>query len=261
MIIPSQKARIFDVQRGSMNDGPGIRTTLFFSSCPLRCKWCHNPESWIPDNPGIQDSVEPVSGGNQVRLFSMTELVDLVLRDQPYYEQSGGGVTLSGGEPMEQFSFVQELLRELSGKGIHTCLDTSGYSSREKFAGILPFTRLFLYDWKITDPAVHQRFTGVDNVLIRENLNFLMQQKAKIILRCPVIPEVNDHRAHFEYISAIAENPAIIAVGLLPYHDLYKGKKTCNSLAGMNETFRVPSAEEMDHWKEFLKDKGVNLLN
>lgn len=261
MIIDSQKAVIFDVQRGSMNDGPGIRTTLFFSSCPLRCQWCHNPESWSSDISEQADLSAPESGSPRNQLVSRKELVDLVLKDKAFYTHSGGGVTLSGGEPMDHFSFIQPLLRELSEKEIHTCVDTSGYSTRDKFGGVLPFTRLFLYDWKITDPEMHKKFTGVDNLRIRENLFFLMEQRAEIILRCPVIPDVNDNKYHFEFIAEISRNTAILGVELLPYHDLYKGKKACNPGKEGVKSFRIPSREEMDQWKDFFIKKDVNLVN
>ena len=166
---------IFDIKRFAVHDGPGIRTTIFLKGCPLSCWWCHNPES-RSDEPqqsvrhltlegGIFDK-EEITGYE----VGVDEIIQQVERDRIFYEESGGGVTLSGGEPLNQPQFCRELLRSLKTSGFHTALDTTGYAPEEDILSVMPFTDLFLYDLKLMDETEHLKYTGVSNKGILENL-------------------------------------------------------------------------------------------
>ena len=279
---------ISDIIPFSLNDGPGIRTDVFFKGCPLRCRWCHNPET---QNPGPQAmvirtrcircgacsacpcgargahgeydssrckgcgfcvSVCPV---NACRLsgqrMSPEDVLSRILPDKPFFRERGG-VTLTGGEPLFQSDFCRELCSLLHRNGMDIALETCGSVPWEAFAGILPFVSLFLYDWKITDPKKHRMWTGVDNLLIRENLKRLHDSEAQIVLRCPVIPGVNDTPDHVQGIARLtAELPRIKRVDLLPYHALGNDKRAQLGLAG--DGFSVPDEETVSRWQEELR--------
>ncbi len=203
---------VFDIQRASLHDGPGLRTTVFLKGCPLRCEWCHNPESW---------NVAPQTGRSG-KVYGQTMTVEKVMStvcaDRAFYTASGGGMTLSGGEPTVQFAFCKAILEAARQEGIHTCLDTCGHCPSEKLLELLPLVDLFHYDWKLSTPALHQRWTGVDGTLIRDNLCLLIEHRARIILRCPVIPGVNDEPSHARQLEHWDAHPGIGSVERLPYH-------------------------------------------
>lgn len=208
------KGIVFDVKRGSVKDGPGIRTSVFFKGCPLRCVWCHNPESWLP---------EPEPDGAAVigREVSVSELMEEILVDRIFYRTSGGGVTLTGGEPMMQFAFLRELLTAAKAAQISTALDTCGFAPWEEYREILELVDLFLYDFKAADPVRHRELTGVENGLILENLRRLNEAGAAIFLRCPLVPGVNDSPEHLAAIAGWAERlSGVEEVTLEPYHPL-----------------------------------------
>lgn len=256
---------VFDIQRFALHDGPGIRTTVFLKGCPLRCLWCHNPESISPNrqiafHPERCDGdeaaaeaqrrfVDDVRAKDHTLNFSTSDLGDSVdtcahpsieivgremtvqevmfevTRDVAYYRRSGGGVTLSGGEPLYQPRFAGALLAAAREAGIHTCIDTSGQVSQRRLAAIAPDTDLFLFDYKATDPEDHRRTTGVSNELILENLDFLYHLGARIVLRCPLVPGVNDSRQHLEGIAALSDRyPKLQDLQILPFHDMGREK-------------------------------------
>ena len=257
---------VFDVRRFSLHDGPGIRTTVFLKGCPLRCLWCHNPESWrrepeilflpekcfgcgrclaacprqchrVVDGQRIFEREKCLGCGSCAaecffgalklagRMRSAADVAAEVLSDRPFYQSSGGGVTVSGGEPAMQFEFTCELLRRCRESGVHTALDTCGQAAREIYEALLPQTDLFLYDFKAADPEKHRRLTGVDNQLILENLKFLDQAGAAIILRCPLIPGLNDAAADLDALAAcVGGLRNVRAVELEPYHPLGEDK-------------------------------------
>jgi len=260
------KGLIFNIQKFCINDGPGIRTTVFFKGCPLRCLWCHNPESqarrieisYIADKCiGCGNCLRACPQGchtleNSIHVFkrehclscgkcaedcysgaleaigrevTVDEVMAEVLKDRIFYEQSGGGLTLSGGEPMLQFAFVRELLREAKKHGLHTCLETCGYTPADRFDLILPDVDLFLYDFKETDPTKHRQDTGVSNELIIANLFHIDQAGGKTVLRVPIIPGCNDRPDHFAAIAATANRLRNIqGIDVEPYHPLGKSK-------------------------------------
>ena len=213
-LSPSLPVRglVFDIQRCSLHDGPGIRTTVFLKGCPLRCEWCHNPES---------QKSEPETGlGGKVygTERSVEEIMEIVRADRAYYASSGGGLTVSGGEPTVQFDFCRALLTAAKVEGIHTCLDTCGHVSPEKLLALLPLVDLWHYDYKATGSEMHRRFTGLDNTLILKNLAVLRENNARIRLRCPVIPGGNDTEEHLRSLDAFEASGDFASVERLPYH-------------------------------------------
>lgn len=260
------KGMVFDIQKFSIHDGPGIRTTVFLKGCPLKCLWCHNPESqqrereisfmpekcigcgWCfencPPKGHVMENGKHVlhrsacircgkctekcyAGANTIIGKEMTvdEVIAEVLKDKPFYETSNGGMTISGGEPMYQFKFTAALLAEAKKQGLHNCLETCGFTQFENLRKIMPMVDLFLYDLKETNPANHQRYTGVALQPILDNLFALDQAGAAICLRCPIIPGLNDRNEHFHAIAAIAEKMSkVLEINLMPYHPLGESK-------------------------------------
>lgn len=222
---------VFDIKRFAVHDGPGIRTTVFLKGCPLKCLWCHNPES-IDMKPN--HSVKKVKIDGQ--LFdhheevgistSVNEVMDVIKRDRIFMEESNGGVTISGGEPTMQPEFLLSLLRSCREEGFHTAVDTCGYASQNTFLQILPFTDLFLFDLKHSNSEKHQEATGRPNALILENLALLLQHHKKVRVRIPVIPGFNFNNTDMMMILNIlkALPGAISQVDLLPYHTIARNK-------------------------------------
>lgn len=224
---------IFNIQRLSVHDGPGIRTTVFLKGCPLNCMWCHNPES-KQKKPQVNTAGETVG-------YSATvdDIMHEVIRDLSFYKQSGGGMTLSGGEPLYQADFTLALLQAAKAQGIHTCVETSGYASYSTLRRILPYTDLFLYDWKETNEDRHTKYTGVSNATICKNLIALDASGAASILRCPIIPGYNDNTEHYMGIAALANSlHNIKAVNILPYHTM--GSHKAETLGQVYQLSAVP---------------------
>lgn len=214
---------VFDIQRFAIYDGPGIRTTVFLKGCPLRCVWCHNPESWSLEP---QDSLNP-DGSTRIigEELDVATVLNEVMADEAYYKRSGGGITISGGEPLAQYEFCLALLKASKERGLHTCLDTSGHVPTKRLLAVLPYVDLFLFDYKVTDPQKHQELTGVPNGLILENLKQLSSRGAKIILRCPLIPGINDDDQHLAGIAALeASYPDLVGIEIMAYHNMGNDK-------------------------------------
>lgn len=220
------KGIVFDIQRFSLHDGPGIRTTVFFKGCPLRCIWCHNPESWLMQPQWMTGKDETGSHPKLTgREMSIDEVMEEVCADKSYYQNSGGGLTVSGGEPMLQLEFLACLLEEAKREGIHTCMETSGFSEKENFARLKEAVDLFLFDIKYMDEEGHKKYVGVSNQAILDNLDYLYKTGARILLRCPIIPRINDTDAHIEGVAGLTEQyPGLEGVEIMPYHDMGKGK-------------------------------------
>lgn len=235
------KAVISDIKRFAVHDGDGIRTTVFFKGCPLKCVWCHNPES-IAFQPQIAFYENKCVGCGECKKEGFTTsaclgdarvlygkemaveaLLPLLLEDRDFYEASGGGVTLSGGECLCQADFCAELLQQLKKEGIHTAVDTCGFVSRESIDKVIPYTDIFLYDIKAMDRSVHIKCTGQSNKQILENLRHIDSLGKAIEVRIPFVPNYNDDQ--IEKIAAfLGTLKNVRAVKVLPYHS-YAGSK------------------------------------
>jgi pyruvate formate lyase activating enzyme len=284
----ARRGRVFDIQRYSIHDGPGIRTTVFLQGCPLSCPWCHNPESRSP-LPEVRliagrcarcgaclevcpRAPEPAEDGLPVidparcvhcgrcaeacptgarRLAGGPVTVDQVLdaaeRDRPFYEESGGGVTFSGGEPFLQAEFLLACLEGARRRGLHTAVDTCGYAPRETVLRAAAWTDLFLYDVKVVDPARHEAETGVPLAPILENLRALDAAGAAIWLRTPLVPGVNDSAEDLDALGRLAASLGRTRrIHLLPYHPLasekYRGMGRPYALEGVAR----PSPERVE---------------
>jgi pyruvate formate lyase activating enzyme len=212
-----QKARtglVFDIQEFAIEDGPGIRTTVFLKGCPLRCQWCHNPES--------QSSLPQVihsPGGDRLAgvEYTVEDLAERLNRQGALLRAGQGGVTFSGGEPLMQATFIAELIDRLDG--LHIILDTSGYGTRRALRILLERVDLVYYDLKLTEPRAHRRFTGRSNRLILENLRIVSASGLPFVLRVPLVPGVTDTVENLRAIAAIAQGlPGLVRVDLLPYN-------------------------------------------
>ncbi len=266
------KAIIFDIVRNSYVDGPGIRTTVFFKGCNLRCKWCHNPESLrgkkeilfyenrctncrrckdltVDDKEFLCfNDAKEICG----REYFVDELLSEILKDKAYYENSGGGVTFSGGECMLQIDFLTRILKRCKENGIHTAVDTAGNVSWESFKKILPYTDLFLYDIKCFSEELHIKYTSVSNKLILENLKKLSQEfKNEIIVRIPVIGGVNDDVGELERIYEFLTEINLSKVELLPYHMM--GKHKYDALGLEFNEYNVPSSDDMEKYNQIFE--------
>lgn len=290
---------VFNIQKFSVNDGPGIRTTVFLKGCPLDCLWCHNPESKSSEPEIMYDAKKCIGCGSCVNICAekchiitkglhmfqrtncnlcgkcvevcmtdalekagsvktVSEVMDEVLKDKAFYENSGGGVTLSGGEPMFQFEFTYELLKESKKQGIHTCIETCGFAKDENYKKIVDLVDIFLFDYKETDPVKHKEFTGVDNKRILSNLRLLDNMNAKIILRCPVIPTLNDREDHFDGIAETANSlKNIIEINIEPYHPLGSGKAQMLNKEYVLKDLTFPENETVENWIEYISSKTV----
>ena len=240
---------VFDIKRGGVKDGPGIRTSVFLKGCPLRCAWCHNPESQASE---IQRAVttDEVCG----REMSVEEVMEDVLRDAVFYRTSGGGVTFTGGEPMLQFDFLKELCAAARAAGVHVAVDTSGYAPWVQFAELAPLVDLFLYDLKCMDSERHARFTGVPNELILGNLRRLDAGGAKIWIRCPLVPGLNDSDTDLAAIRAFAGGLRNMErLDICPYHPLGLEKCTKFGLAPRYAEKAQPTSADLVRWRAALR--------
>ncbi|MBN3034681.1 MAG: glycyl-radical enzyme activating protein [Bacteroidales bacterium] len=212
------KGLVFNIQRFSVHDGPGIRTTVFLKGCPLQCNWCHNPEG--------RKAVPEEVNGRQVGLwYDSHELMKELERDLIFYEDSGGGVTFSGGEPLSQAEFLAEMLGLCREAGIHCAVDTSGYAGKSTFRRLLGKPDLYLYDIKLMDPILHLKYTGVSNAEILDNLKYLSHCKEQVIIRIPMIPGITATLKNLEDIIRFLRGLGTITeVHLLPYHRLAEAK-------------------------------------
>jgi len=295
------KGMIFDMQRCSLDDGPGIRTTVFLKGCPLKCRWCHNPESQshrpellfvrdkcagcgacvsacphqahLLDNSqhaldrsrcGACGACAAACRAGALRIAGYEQNVDAIMdeieRDRPYYENSGGGMTLSGGEPLAQPAFAEALLRECAKRRIHTCVETCGHVPPEVLRQIMDCVDLCLFDYKEADPQRHRAATGVDNLLILENLERLVTAGASVVLRCPLIPGVNDSDDHLAGIAALARRlSGIRSVQIMPYHSMGGHKR--EDLGRPDDGFRAPEPDETvsRRWLEVLESYGCSV--
>jgi pyruvate formate lyase activating enzyme len=197
---------IFDIKHFAINDGPGIRQTIFFKGCPLKCQWCHNPESQSFNIEKCQKINKIGQKEFSIEVFlgfkiEPEKLLETILSDKVFFLQSKGGVTFSGGEPLSQPDFLYEIARKCKEHNIHTCLDTSGFATNDVFENISDCIDLFLFDLKIIDNKLHEHYTGVSNNLILENLIWLDKNKKNTIIRIPVINEITNTKKNIADIT------------------------------------------------------------
>lgn len=286
------KTYVFDIARGSTQDGPGMRTVVFLKGCPLHCTWCHNPESQSPAPQlsfterlccGCMQCVAVCPSGAQtvtdgkhtvdftrctackkcvaacpteaLKIFGepMTpaDVWAVIERDIPFYRYSGGGVTLSGGEPLMHTEFGTALLSICRENGVHTCIETSGMGAWQAFERYLPLTDCFLFDWKVATDEAAQEYLGAPLGGIRDNLYRLLDSGANVILRCPIIPGVNDTVVHFESIAALLKDYATLTAELLPYHNFGVGKGA--QIGRTSHEFATPTKEQKETWLAFFR--------
>lgn len=223
---------IFDIKHFAVHDGPGIRQTIFLKGCPLSCWWCHNPESQnINPEKFIQtnkldgkDYKKEVTVGYTI---SVNDLFKSIQGDIVFFEESGGGVTFSGGEPLLRADFLYEIIKICKKNGIHTCVDTTGFASEKTIERIAEITDCFLFDIKLIDNELHQKYTGVPVNGILSNLKWLDTSHKNVILRFPVIPGITDTKQNVSEIKSFLKSlKNINQIDLLPYHNISNGKYT-----------------------------------
>jgi pyruvate formate lyase activating enzyme len=291
------RAVIFDVQRYSVHDGPGIRTVVFFKGCPLRCRWCQNPEA-LHRSPELGFLLERcirsgncekacpegaiVSGAKRIdrerctlcgdcvetcyaealemigRETGEDDLIKDVLRDRSFYEDSGGGVTLSGGEPLLQVDFVEGFCSRCRDEGLSVVLETCGAVPFDSFRRVLPVVDLFLYDVKAIDSAFHEAWTGSSNKLILSNLEQLGQSGVPVIPRVPIIPGHTAHPWNLKQIAAHLQG-SFPEVHVLPYHPWGESKRDLIDSAGPSLALDPPSREDMEAVRQIFEAEGISV--
>lgn len=292
---------IINIQKFSVHDGDGIRTTIFFKGCYLNCWWCHNPESqnFAPQAMINQEKCSGCTACEQVcpehavcikeckqytdrekcqacgkcvdfcvknareivgKEYTIQEVVKEVDKDYMFYEESFGGVTLSGGEVMVQdMEYIVALLKKLKRKGYHVTIDTCGYAPQENFEKVFPYVDTFLYDIKLVDDEKHKKYMGQSNEMIFTNLKYLSEQGARIYIRIPVIGGVNDSDKDIEaIIEYLKGNIAVAQVNLLPYHDIATSKYERLGLEYRGAEFTVPDNERMEELKYKFIQNGFS---
>lgn len=294
------KGTVFNIQRFSLHDGPGIRTTIFFKGCPLNCWWCQNPEGINPEPDLMRrpdrclgcGSCQEVCPEGAVRYgqagpvinrelcthclkctatcpvkaleavgqeYAVSELVREALKDRFVFDSSGGGVTLSGGEPLMQPDFLEESLIALHREGVHTAVDTTGYAPWPILEKISDYTDLFLYDLKLVNELESEKYTGLSSRLSVENLKKLVGKGALIKIRMPVIPLITDDSANIDSIADLLDECGLNELELIPYHNYGTAK-----YAGLDLEYRpgildVPTAGQMDRIKARFEKRGIKI--
>lgn len=293
------KGRIVGIKRFEIHDGDGIRTTLFLKGCPLRCKWCHNPEAISP-NPQLAYlkekcigcgecvsicSAHSFSGGKHVydrnncvccgrcenvclgealtffgKEVSPEEVLPLLTEDRIFYDGSGGGVTLSGGEPLFQADFSMELLRLLKAEEIHTAVDTCGFAEKNDIDKIIQYTDLFLYDIKCYDDKKHIQYTGCTNKSIIENLKYIDSKEKPTEVRIPLIPAINNDQLEpiGRFLSSLEH---IVKVKLLPYYNFSSSKYEALEMENTLPAVRTPDDYQLTEAVSILKLFGLNVVS
>ena len=302
LFLPAAKENsgiVFNTMRFSIHDGPGIRTTLFLKGCPLRCEWCHNPESQdfrpslmlfaercrlcgdcveacprhaigdpaeglqVPDECDACGSCAKacVAGARELagRRTTVAELIDELQRDVVFFDESRGGVTISGGEPTAQPVFTRGLLAACRERGIHVALDTCGFAAPDVFASVGALANLVLFDLKAMDSETHARFTGVPNESIHANLRALAETGKPVIVRFPLIPGVNDTAEELTAISSFVRSCGLSRLDVLPYHSIGADKHARMGGDRRAGVFTAPPSERISEVAGLLRQAGLNV--
>jgi len=298
--MPIKKGVVFDIKRFAVDDGPGIRTTVFLKGCPLRCWWCHNPEGQLQTSElmfrktrctrcyeCVENCPKHALSFNGRRLvidrkrcnlcgicaekcptdviaflgkeLTVKEVMREVDKDSPFYDESKGGVTISGGEPLMQIDFLDSLLTECKTRGIRTAVDTSGYAPWRDVKEIADKVDLFLYDFKLIDEKMHRKYTGVSNKWILDNFRRLAESGSDLFVRFVVVPGINDDDDNVSETAEFIESCAVKQVCLLPYHragiEKYRGLGRRYRL----KTLKTPSDRKLNVIKEWFERAGLNV--
>ncbi|MCK4844491.1 MAG: glycyl-radical enzyme activating protein [Candidatus Heimdallarchaeota archaeon] len=264
----NEKGIVFDIKKYALHDGPGIRTTVFLKGCLLNCWWCHNPESHKLEPEEMNFSEDNNKNNSYLRRSSkvigksmtVNEVLKEVEKDVIFYDESGGGVTFSGGEALVQHEFLLELLKESKKRGIHTTLDTSGYGEQEIFEKISKYVHLFLYDVKLIDEQDHIKYTSGSNAKILRNLEMLSSKDKEIIVRIPLIPGISDTEENLilvsQYLFTLKQKHEI---HLLPYKKMGEVKYERLNIENKMEKVLQLSDEKINQVKEFFESNGFTV--
>lgn len=255
MQTTSLTGKIFNIQKFSINDGPGIRSVVFFCGCPLACRWCANPES---QNGNALHVLHSDSKDLSGRKYTLEEVLFELEKDRCFYEESGGGITLSGGEALQQRRFAKELLKALRSRGLHCAVETTGYVPEEDFKQFLPLIDLFLFDVKHWNAQRHMQGTGVDNVLILKNLHTVMEYGTPLIARIPVIPNFNFSPEDGRALAKLLRAEHVQEVHLLPFHQFGEKKYKELQLAYEMEGVKQLHSEDLQDYLKLFLDAGLN---
>jgi pyruvate formate lyase activating enzyme len=301
-MAPSREGLIFDLKKYSINDGPGIRTTVFMKGCPLRCGWCHNPEGQsfspeimvraarclpdcdlcvpaCPERIVIRTAAGPAIDRTRCtacgdcasacpsqaielvgRRLNAARLLQEIEKDRIFLEESGGGVTFSGGEPLSQPDFLYEILEYCRRKEIHTTVDTCGFAAGEVVETIARQTDLFLFDLKVIDEEKHIAFTGASNRPILENLGRLARLGKRIVVRIPVVTGVNDDEENITRTAGLLRSLGTVTeISLLPYHKLGRDKYRGLEKEAAGAVFSPPTAQRLEEIKKDLEGAGFHV--
>ncbi len=258
----SKTGIIFDIKKYAIHDGPGIRTTVFFKGCSMVCQWCHNPESknFGIENFVVKDRIKNSTENKTVGYeMSVDEIMEKIEKDRVFYDESNGGVTFSGGEPLLQINFLRELLKRCKNSDLHTIIDTSGEASWKDFEKIKNYVDLFLYDLKIIDEELHKKYTGVSNKRAHSNLKRLIAGGDSIEIRIPLIPGITDADSNINDIANYISSLSIIpAVTLLAYNPLNRDKLDRFCLKNPLGKLKVQSKQKLLEIKQQFVDQGIN---
>lgn len=264
------KALIFNIQRYSLNDGSGIRTMVFFKGCKLRCPWCSNPESQngkietMINNEKIQKyeqyikniDEDPTGAYEKVgKYYTIKELLKEVLKDEIFFNASNGGITLSGGEILDQAEFVKEFLIELKDHGINTAIETCGYGDNKKFKEILKYTDTVLFDLKIIDNNRSKEIIYGNSDIIIENLKTAAKYD-NVIIRFPYIPGYTDDIENLKKISILMKENNLNNIDILPYHNYGSKKYEHLQRKYLLENLEIPTDDEIENIKNFFEEKN-----
>lgn len=248
------KGRIFDIQRFSVHDGPGIRTIVFLKGCFLRCRWCCNPEG---QEFGIQQLTMNGKTKTVGQDITVDEVLDIVERDRNYYSRSGGGLTLSGGECLGQIDFTRDLLRGAKERGINTAIESTAFTDYSKIEQLIPYLDTFLMDIKHMNSQKHQQFTSQPNEKILENAKRIAKDFKKLIIRTPVIPTFNDTVEEIREIARYAKSIGVNEMHILPYHRLGRDKYYGLGRTYSLEEIEPPTKELMNRLLEVVIQEGL----
>lgn len=262
--MPPATGTIFRIKKFALHDGPGIRTTVFLKGCPLACWWCHNPEgqSRQPEPMAAKSGAGPDAADAETigRQVTVAEVVREIEKDRIFYDTSGGGATFSGGEPLSQPAFLHALLLACREREIHTAVDTSGYAPAETPAALLDLVDLWLFDLKILNETDHQRYTGVSNRPIIDNLRFIAASGGNIVLRFALVPGITDDDDNLEHLAQLARSlETVTRIDLLPYHAAAAGKYRRLGKENRLRGLKPPSDQRVAAVENFLTSRGLQV--